>query len=370
MEEEEKMDKKTIILKLCFLVISSCAFAQTGGNETITIATYYPSPHGVYGVLNLFPKDLEPQNPMRGDIYFNNITQNMMYYKNDIDKWQNLTGGGGGVAGGWEYNITTGHVYNVNTGNIGIGTRDPEHKLHIIGLEDGTSPHQRLLSLRGDGTINLHMSSASNTFHDECQIESNRARGRISNRLPLLKDDHVFEIEAGGYTGDINNLYSVGGLIKISADEDFSPTSAPGRIEFHTTPINSITPVNRMVIKNDGQVQIGSSANPGQLDVYGDINRHGYNIYADYVFEPDYKLESIDEHTKYMWKHKRLKALPQSELDENGQQISEISNDMMGILEELEKAHIYISHLNEKVKGQDKEIESLKKEIDTLKAKK
>jgi hypothetical protein len=87
---------KSIIFFIFILSVPAICFAQYG-NETITITTYYPSPYGVYGILNLYPKDVEPQNPMQGDLYFNKTSESVMYYKN-------ITAGfvpvGGGASAG------------------------------------------------------------------------------------------------------------------------------------------------------------------------------------------------------------------------------------------------------------------------------
>lgn len=71
---------------------------------------------------------------------------------------------------------------------------------------------------------------------------------------------------------------------------------------------------------------------------------------ADYVFEPGYEMESIEKHAGYMWQNKHLKAVPRTETDENGQEMLEIGAHRRGILEELEKAHVYIQHLNTRIK--------------------
>lgn len=56
----------------------------------------------------------------------------------------------------------------------------------------------------------------------------------------------------------------------------------------------------------------------GKLDVNGAIYQRGNQLHADYVYEPDYKLESIEEHAEYMWQNKHLKAVPRAKIDENG----------------------------------------------------
>ena len=72
-------------------------------------------------------------------------------------------------------------------------------------------------------------------------------------------------------------------------------------------------------------------------------------MHADYVFEPDFKLESIREHADFMWKNKHLKAIPKAKVDENGREVVEVGAHRKGIVEELEKAHIYIAQVEERL---------------------
>jgi hypothetical protein len=124
--------------------------------------------------------------------------------------------------------------------------------------------------------------------------------------------------------------------------------------------------VNRMAIDQDGNVGIGTTDPQGKLDVHGAIYQHNTAIHPDYVFESDYELESIEEHAKFMWKEKHLKAVPPASQDENGQYVVEYGSLNMGMLEELEKAHIYIAQLNESIRKQQKMIEDQQKTISEL----
>ncbi|MGR3178785.1 MAG: hypothetical protein ACUZ8E_12085 [Candidatus Anammoxibacter sp.] len=76
-------------------------------------------------------------------------------------------------------------------------------------------------------------------------------------------------------------------------------------------------------------------------------------MHADYVFETDYNLESIAAHSEFMWKEKHLKAIPKARADENGMEIVEVGSHRKGMVEELEKAHIYIEQLHEQNKAME-----------------
>ena len=108
-----------------------------------------------------------------------------------------------------------------------------------------------------------------------------------------------------------------------------------------------------------GSVGIGTYGPEGTLDVNGTIYQRGGVLHADYVFDPAYQLESIEEHAAYMWKHRHLKAIPGASVDENGQEIVEVGSHRKGIVEELEKAHIYIEQLQTRISQLEAAIEKL-----------
>ena len=77
-------------------------------------------------------------------------------------------------------------------------------------------------------------------------------------------------------------------------------------------------------------------------------------IIADFVFNDTYKLESIEDHGNYMFKNKHLPALSSVYNYENYINIYNSEQRREDIVLELEKAHIYIFELNEKIKTQEK----------------
>ncbi len=124
---------------------------------------------------------------------------------------------------------------------------------------------------------------------------------------------------------------------------------------------------NAMTVLKNGNVGLGTMNPQGTLDVNGSIYQRGVLLHADYVFENEYELESIEEHSDYMWKNKHLPSVPKAIKDENGNDIVEWGARSRGVLEELEKAHVYIDQLNTALKEQQAMIEELKQEIEKLK---
>jgi hypothetical protein len=114
---------KGFIVVIILLSLTIPAFAQFG-NETLTITTYYPSPHGVYGVLTMYPRDTVPNNPQQGDMYFNSGNNTLLIYVNNTVEWQPAGGSpvstSGYKDGDVTYNQTDNqfYVYNATYNNF------------------------------------------------------------------------------------------------------------------------------------------------------------------------------------------------------------------------------------------------------------
>jgi hypothetical protein len=77
---------------------------------------------------------------------------------------------------------------------------------------------------------------------------------------------------------------------------------------------------------------------------------------CDAVFQPDWELESIKDHAEYMYENSYLKGVgPTPE----GQTSIDVFQKTTGILQELEKAHIYISQLNETISTLEERLNKL-----------
>ena len=67
-------------------------------------------------------------------------------------------------------------------------------------------------------------------------------------------------------------------------------------------------------------------------------------------------MESIEDHAEFMWSNKHLKAVPKAKVDENDMEIVEVGAHRRGIVEELEKAHIYIEQLHQRLKAMEEKL--------------
>jgi hypothetical protein len=89
-------------------------------------------------------------------------------------------------------------------------------------------------------------------------------------------------------------------------------------------------------------------------------------IIPDFVFNDSFQLESIEEHGDYMFRNKHLPALSSNYNYDNYINIYNHEQRREDILQELEKAHIYIYNLNEKVKQNTEKIKELEDYISNM----
>jgi len=117
-------------------------------------------------------------------------------------------------------------------------------------------------------------------------------------------------------------------------------------------------------VTKQGNVGIGLKNPQDKLEVNGQIHARSVKIdikdWADFVFEKDYDLPRLREIENYINKKGHLPNVPSTqEVTENGIELGEMQKILLQKVEELT---IYLIQ-------QDKEIESLKKELKNLKEK-
>jgi hypothetical protein len=211
---------------------------------------------------------------------------------------------------------------------VGVGTASPQEKMHVVGnvmieAEAGAG-FGAPLRVEKDGTGRQLAAFFSNPADGASEVEIQMGVGTM---LPSAW-----------------SLKAASGLFSIANIAVLPPA---------------------LNIRSTGEVGVGTITPQGKLDVNGSIYQRGSQLHADYVFEPGYELESIEEHSKYMWQHKQLKAIPKARMDGNGQEIVEIGAHRRGIVEELEKAHIYIEQLDKRIKALEEKLVKLEAEVST-----
>jgi hypothetical protein len=106
-----------------------------------------------------------------------------------------------------------------------------------------------------------------------------------------------------------------------------------------------------LLVLTGNRVGIGTTPAVGaKLDVDGPIFQRSTSLHPDFVFEDDYELLSIEENADYMWAHKHLPSIGPGTYDPEGRAVIDLARRSQGLLEELEKAHIYIEQLNHRLR--------------------
>jgi len=215
-------------------------------------------------------------------------------------------------TGGWIIDDDNMNMYTTISGSVGIGTTNPEVKLDV----EGAFP-----SAKFGGSMPIYI-------HSNWPMIGFNAYNKNGWRFGKGSTTHYgWVISANPREGYMSILNTP------------NPGAAGSLLGLDT----------KLTISQNGNVGIGTENPQGKLDVNGSIYQRGNRLHADYVFEPGYRLETIDEHSRFMWKSKHLKAIPKGKIDADGQEIVEVGAHRKGIVEELEKAHIYIEQLHKRI---------------------
>lgn len=261
-----------------------------------------------------------------------------------------------------------------STGRVGLRTATPVLDLHIA---TGDTPAHRLEQTAASGFTAQTWDIAGNeaNFFVRDVTGGSRLPFRIRPGAPTSSID----INSSGFVGIGTSapgfpLHVVGNSRFSAANVQLElfgarggagnawvlqTVDADGRFRVFD---NILGGGERITVLQSGNVGIGTATPAGRLDVNGTIFQRGILLHADYVFEPTYTLESIEDHSAFMWNNKHLPALGARTVDENGQEVVEIGARMRGMLEEIEKAHIYISTLSYRITEKDAALVKLERQ--------
>ncbi|HPG39391.1 MAG TPA: hypothetical protein PLP19_01005 [bacterium] len=295
------------------------------------------------------------------------------------DNTLTISATGGSSGGGWT--VSGDNVYTTVSGNVGISTSTPAHllsfpdvygdKISLWGQTPGANclgfgNQYRVFQMYTDQSYAdiVFGWGKSDSLNETMRIQGNGKVGIGTNNPQSLL--HLNTTGKNGITIDGDDTNDTFILMRNgdnahwifddkSVNHKFTMESGTGcDLSFNTN-----GPTERMRITSVGDVGIGTKNPQGKLDVNGTIYQRGSVLHADYVFATDYQLESIKEHAGFMWENKHLKAIPKAIVDENGLEIVEYGAHQKGIVEELEKAHIYIEQLHERINALEEKIEKL-----------
>lgn len=247
-------------------------------------------------------------------------------------------------------------------GNIGIGMTNPSAKLEIADGDNATLRvgitsnkanfnSQFLTSLavvaKGNNAIS-HCGAVASDFYND---------GNNPSWSGTLLEHYGTTVQTGEYGVDTRNM----GLVKFQ-NVAVGVLGSNGA-NIHVSPGGNLA----ATFLTNGNVGIGT-ANPGnfKLAVEGKIAARGVKVtttaFADYVFEPTYKLRPLSSVENYINENKHLPGMPSAkEVEKEGG--FELGNMNVKLLEKIEELTLYVIELK-------KENEQMKKEIKEIKEKK
>ncbi|MBA7573080.1 hypothetical protein ES708_14875 [subsurface metagenome] len=259
------------------------------------------------------------------------------------------------LASAQYWDPTTGGIY-YNGGKVGIGTTAPNGNLHI---SDGNSVSSSLVT--SDYAIisvqnsapGLSIISAGYQSGQRAVFKGVRARGSLASPSVPYSGDDVLSILGAIYDG--SNTEATAG-ISFKVDGSVSNDIAPQRISFVTSATNGAARQERVVIKSDGNVGIGTT-NPGsyKLAVVGKIRAYEVVVetsWPDYVFADDYELTPLDEVATFIKANKHLPGVPSaSDVEKKGISLGENQAILLRKIEELTLYMIDMKKENEELKA-------------------
>ncbi|MEO7445288.1 MAG: hypothetical protein ABIT96_12215 [Ferruginibacter sp.] len=277
------------------------------------------------------------------------------------------------------------------TGNVGVGTGAPTAKLHLAGNMkiDGTN------SLEFGAGLTKEVSAGKIGYQifspDALDIVGAGATGFVRKIKFWSEGGAFFSGKVGiGLTnprcmltilsGTVNSANNTEVLqlagknpmqlfsdangtdvayMKGVTDNSITPQYPQAGLEIGAAPNTSIYlsanygPV--LTIASNNNVGIGTTNPTYKLSVNGNIRSKEVVVetgWADYVFDPMYKLTPLNEVEKYILQNKHLANIPSAaEIETNGLKLGDTQKKMM---EKIEELTLYIIQLNKKIEKLEK----------------
>jgi len=255
-------------------------------------------------------------------------------------------------------------------GDVGVGTSSPVVELQVT---DGDSPTLRLEQNNSSGFAAQTWDLAGNETNFFVRDVTNAsslpfrifpgsatddalviaANGNVG--IGTTSPDNQLDVDGGGLrvtnVGSSSANFALVELVNTGASNNQTWTlanngtngaflidnGAVGNSAFRVFP-NAAT--NLMDLGGAGAQLASTVTVNGTLNVTTAIQLNGTQEHPDYVFEPDYPLPSIAEQGRYMMTNKHLPAVGK------GEGPIDLRQHQFGVLEELEKAHLYIQQLH------------------------
>src|SRR3989344_1717966 len=154
------------------------------------------------------------------------------------------------------------------SGNVGIGTTSPVAKLTIdsgvFQIGNTSALHYAGASVKVSSDLGTELSLQASYASGRAGLSLIRTRGTVDAPTAVTLDDSLGFLGFKGYDGTAAQLPA---LVEAFVDGTVSTGVVPARLSF-VTGSNGATRAERLTIKNDGLVGIGTTTPSGNLSVY------------------------------------------------------------------------------------------------------
>jgi hypothetical protein len=272
-------------------------------------------------------------------------------------------------------------LYVDDGGRVGLGTSTPVVELHVV---DGDTPTLRLEQNGSSGFTPQTWDVAGNETNFFVRDVTNGSQlpfriipGADSSSLVITADNDVLIAGNNATSADASlHVKRSDGTAQVLVEETNSTVSnrvllnlknkGGTQMQFENTATNVVWNFSNA---SGGVFRINNTGNTGfELDLSqtGDLTVLGGLTIGtspcngcDLVFkEPKRFVETIEDHAHYMWANSHLPGVGPT--PEDGP--FDIGQKTAGILNELEKAHIYIEQLNTQLGEKDQKIAQVEQE--------
>jgi hypothetical protein len=255
-----------------------------------------------------------------------------------------------------QWSTGTGLIY-YNGGNVGIGTTNPQEKLHVAGNArfDGSGWFSRYSN--GAHVSALSLGQLQGSDNPSVQIFTSDDGG--VNRTYWLSNrwGHVLRFQRQSSAGN-KNIAEIGGVEQ--SDHYLSIYGNDGTTQKISLCAEGISYIQ-------GSLALGTTNSQGyKLAVNGNsiftkIKVRQYDLWPDYVFHPTYKLRPLKDLEEYIKKNSHLPEMPTAtDVEKNG---LDIGDNQAALLKKIEELTLYIIDINKKVDKLSEENEALKKKL-------
>jgi hypothetical protein len=263
-------------------------------------------------------------------------------------------------------------LYVDDGGRVGFGTAAPVVEMHVV---NGDSPTLRLEQNGSSGftpqtwdvagnETNFFIRDATNGSTLPIRLRpgapSNSIFVETNGRVGLGDSSPDAPLDVRGTTSTIGTgnaalkLVNTGGPVALQLD-----ALDNGVFWNFGVPSDDLFRISR---SGTGAAELEMTSD-GDLTIRGDLTVSGTCTGCDGMFQPDYAVESLEEHATFMWENS---FLPDVGPTPDGHTQIQVFKKTAGMLKELEKAHIYIAPLNDNITEKDAEVADLRERLARL----